>query len=119
MAAKLCAIVLASLVLMPLQWLFMRVHRGRAAFVLPRWWFGCLRRALAIKLIVQGSPRDGGGTLFVGNHVSHFDIVVLGSLLRARFIAKNDMERWHPGHRVSRWATSVRGRRPRRICLSR
>lgn len=99
MAAKLCAIVLASLVLMPLQWLFMRVHRGRAAFVLPRWWFGCLRRALAIRVIVQGRPRDEGGTLFVGNHVSHFDIVVLGSLLRARFIAKNDMERW-PGMRV-------------------
>lgn len=98
-AARLSAIVLASLLLMPLQWLFMRVHRGRAAFVLPRWWFGCLRRALSIRVIVQGTPRATGGTLFVGNHVSHFDIVVLGSLLRARFIAKNDMERW-PGMRL-------------------
>lgn len=91
--------VLASLVLMPPQWLLMRLHRGRAAFVLPRWWFGCLRRALSIKVIVKGTARDGGGTLFVGNHISHFDIVVLGSLLRARFIAKDDMERW-PGMRV-------------------
>lgn len=98
-AARLSAIVLASLALMPLQWLLMRVHRGRAAFVLPRWWFACLRRALSIRVILEGTPRDTGGTLFVGNHVSHFDIVVLGSLLRARFIAKNDMERW-PGMRL-------------------
>ncbi|MET7143674.1 1-acyl-sn-glycerol-3-phosphate acyltransferase [Xanthomonas sp. PPL139] len=90
--------VVASLLLIPPQWLLMRLTRGRGAFVLPRLWFGCLRRALGLRVEVVGVPRDTGGTLFVGNHVSHFDIVVLGSLLRARFIAKNDMERW-PGMR--------------------
>jgi lyso-ornithine lipid O-acyltransferase len=95
---KIATILLASLVLMPVQWVLMRFTRGRAAFVLPRFWFGCLRRALGIQVEVVGTPRDGGGTVFVGNHVSHFDIVLLGSLLRARFIAKDDMERW-PGMR--------------------
>ena len=90
--------LLASLVAMPLQWVLMRFTRGRAAFVLPRLWFGCLRRSLGVRAQVVGTPRNGGGTLFVGNHVSHFDIVLLGSLLRARFIAKDDMERW-PGMR--------------------
>ena len=97
--AKIALIVLASIVLMPLQWLLMRFTRGRAAFVLPRLWFGCLRRVLGIRVELEGLPRPGGGTLFVGNHVSHFDIVLLGSLLHARFIAKNDMERW-PGMRA-------------------
>lgn len=96
---KIVFIVLASIVLMPPQWLLMRFTRGRAAFVLPRLWFGCLRRALGIRVELDGVPRSGGGTLFVGNHVSHFDIVLLGSLLHARFIAKNDMERW-PGMRA-------------------
>lgn len=95
---RLAAIVIASLVLMPVQWLLMRLTRGRAAFVLPRLWFGCLRLALGIRVEQVGTPRRGGGTLFVGNHLSHFDIVLLGSLLRARFIAKDDMERW-PGMR--------------------
>jgi len=95
---KIAMILLASLLLMPVQWILMRFTRGRAAFVLPRFWFGCLRRALGIRVEVVGTPRDGGGTVFVGNHVSHFDIVLLGSLLRARFIAKDDMERW-PGMR--------------------
>ena len=97
-ASKVVAMLLASAVLMPLQWLVLRFTRGRAAFVLPRLWFDGLRRALGLRAEVIGTPRDGGGTLFVGNHVSHFDIVLLGSLLPARFIAKDDMERW-PGMR--------------------
>ncbi len=96
---KLAFIVIASVILMPLQWLLMHFTRGRSAFVLPRLWFGCLRRTLGLRVEIVGTPRRAGGTLFVGNHVSHFDIVLLGSLLRARFIAKDDMERW-PGMRA-------------------
>lgn len=96
--SKVALMLLASLLLMPPQWLLMRFSRGRVAFVLPRLWFACLRRALGIRVEVVGAPREGGGTVFVGNHVSHFDIVLLGSLLHARFIAKDDMERW-PGMR--------------------
>lgn len=96
--ARLIGILLASVVLMPMQWLLMRFTRGRASFALPRLWFVCLRRAMGLRVEIVGTPRDSGGTLFVGNHLSHYDIVLLGSLLRARFIAKNEMESW-PGVR--------------------
>ncbi|WP_233198686.1 MULTISPECIES: lysophospholipid acyltransferase family protein [Luteimonas] len=95
-AARLLLMLLASLVLMPPQWWLMRVAAGRPVTVLPRLWFASLRHALGIRVEVVGTPRRGGGTLFVSNHVSHFDIPVLGSLLQARFIAKDDMARW-PG----------------------
>ncbi|QWT20188.1 1-acyl-sn-glycerol-3-phosphate acyltransferase [Bacillus sp. NP157] len=95
---KIAAMVFASVLLMPLQWVVQRFTNGRATSVLPRLWFRCLRAAMGIRVDVVGTPREGGGTVFVGNHVSHFDILVLGSLLRARFIAKDDMERW-PGMR--------------------
>jgi 1-acyl-sn-glycerol-3-phosphate acyltransferase len=95
---KIAAILLASAVLMPPQWLLMRFTRGRASFALPRLWFACLRRAMGLEYELIGAPRDGGGTLFVGNHISHYDIVLLGSILRARFIAKDEMESW-PGVR--------------------
>lgn len=84
------------MLLIPIQALLRCFTHGRVSFVLPRLWFACLRRALGIRVEVVGKPRKGGGTVFVGNHVSHYDILVLGSLLHARFIAKNDMERW-PG----------------------
>jgi 1-acyl-sn-glycerol-3-phosphate acyltransferase len=95
---KIAAILLASAVLMPPQWLLMRFTRGRASFALPRLWFTCLRRAMGLEYDIVGTPRDSGGTLFVGNHISHYDIVLLGSILRARFIAKDEMESW-PGVR--------------------
>jgi 1-acyl-sn-glycerol-3-phosphate acyltransferase len=95
---KIAAILLASAVLMPPQWLLMRFTRGRASLALPRLWFACLRRAMGLEYELIGAPRDGGGTLFVGNHISHYDIVLLGSILRARFIAKDEMESW-PGVR--------------------
>lgn len=92
--AKIALIVLASVVLIPLQWVLMRFTRGRASFALPRLWFRCMRSAIGLRVELVGVPRDAGGTLFVGNHVSHFDIVLLGSILRARFIAKSEIEGW-------------------------
>lgn len=59
-------------------------------------------------------PARPGGTLFVGNHVSHFDIVLLGSLLRARFIAKDDMKRWPGMHAIGELAQTVYISRRRR-----
>jgi 1-acyl-sn-glycerol-3-phosphate acyltransferase len=106
-AIKLAVIVTASVLLMPLQWLLMRFTRGRSAFVLPQLWFGCLRRALGLRVEIIGAPRRAGGTLFIGNHISHFDIVLLGSLLRARFIAKDDMERWPGMHVVGELAQTL------------
>ncbi|MEP6906372.1 MAG: lysophospholipid acyltransferase family protein [Pseudoxanthomonas sp.] len=95
-ACRLAVILVASVILMPSQWMVMRFTRGRGSFVLPRLWFRCLRMVLVIRVELVGTPREAGDTLFVGNHVSHFDIVLLGSLLHARFIAKDDMQRW-PG----------------------
>jgi len=96
--AKIAVFVLLSTLMMPLQWLMLRVAQGHLAFVLPRLWHRCLCAAFGIEAEVVGHPRNAARTLYVGNHISHFDILLLGSLLDARFIAKDDMERW-PGMR--------------------
>ncbi len=96
--AKIAVLVLVSAMMMPLQWLVLRITKGPRAFVLPRLWHRCLCAAFGIEAQVVGRPRTAARTLYVGNHISHFDILLLGSLLDARFIAKNDMEQW-PGMR--------------------
>ena len=96
--AKIAVLVLLSAMMMPVQWLVLRITKGARAFVLPRLWHRCLCAAFGIEAEVVGRPRDAARTLYVGNHISHFDILLLGSLLDARFIAKDDMERW-PGMR--------------------
>ena len=104
-AARLAAILGASALLMPLQWLLLPLLRGRARFRLPRLWHGVLRRALGLRVDCVGRPRNAPRTLYVGNHVSHFDIPLLGSLVDARFVAKDDMEGW-PG---MRWIGALGG----------
>ena len=105
MAAKVTAIVLASAIAMPLQWLTLRLSGARMPFALPRLWHACLRRALSVRVERVGTPRNAPRTLYVGNHVSHFDIPLLGSLLDARFIAKDDMQAWP----AMRWIGALGG----------
>ncbi|MEO6064865.1 MAG: lysophospholipid acyltransferase family protein [Lysobacterales bacterium] len=78
------------------QALVRTVSRGPAAFVLPQLWHRALCRTLGIEVVQTGAIDTCPGTVYVGNHVSHFDIFVMGSCSRAAFIAKEDMARW-PG----------------------
>ena len=94
--AKLLAMLAVSAVLMPLQTLLMVFTRGPRAFVLPQLWHRCLCAILGIRVEVVGTPSTEARTLYVGNHISHFDIVALGSALRTCFIAKDEMRHW-PG----------------------
>lgn len=51
---------------------------------------------LGFRVVVHGTPAAGRPVLFVANHVSYFDVVVLGSLLPACFVAKAEVAGW-PG----------------------
>jgi len=53
-----------------------------------------LCHALNVKVKTFGTPLEGPPTLFVSNHVSWIDIVVLGHVINACFIAKKDMAGW-------------------------
>ncbi|PCI49321.1 MAG: 1-acyl-sn-glycerol-3-phosphate acyltransferase [Alphaproteobacteria bacterium] len=50
--------------------------------------------ALNVKVETFGKPLEGPPTLFVSNHVSWIDIIVLGHIIKACFIAKKEMIGW-------------------------
>jgi 1-acyl-sn-glycerol-3-phosphate acyltransferase len=50
--------------------------------------------ALNVKVTTYGEPLDGPPTLFVCNHISWIDIIVLGHVIKACFIAKKEMSEW-------------------------
>jgi 1-acyl-sn-glycerol-3-phosphate acyltransferase len=95
-ACRTVALLAISAVAMPLQALLMRLVHGQRAFAIPRLWHRGVCAILGIDVEVVGRRAQGDGIVFVGNHVSHFDIPALGSVLPARFIAKDDMRSW-PG----------------------
>jgi 1-acyl-sn-glycerol-3-phosphate acyltransferase len=51
-------------------------------------------RTLGIKLSISGQPSQERPTLFVSNHISYFDIEILGSLIPGSFVAKREVAKW-------------------------
>ncbi len=61
---------------------------------LPPLWYRMIGRLVGVRVETVGEPA-GGPTLFVSNHVSWLDILVLGAVLpRPAFIAKREVASW-------------------------
>ncbi len=54
------------------------------------WWVG---RSAGLRVRVEGRPLDGD-VLFVSNHVTWLDILVLGGATGAAFVSRDDVEKW-------------------------
>jgi len=80
-------------VLISIQWLLGRLG-------LPGWGFiSCnyyrvLRALLRIRVRVAGEPVRDRAVLFISNHVSWVDIIVIGSLAPIAFVAKSEVGNW-------------------------
>ena len=53
-----------------------------------------LCKLMGVKIVQQGDISLHSSTLFVSNHVSYIDIPVLGSLIKAGFVAKSEIASW-------------------------
>ncbi|ANK80414.1 lysophospholipid acyltransferase family protein [Minwuia thermotolerans] len=67
---------------------------ARIAKWIPVFWHQFTRRLLRIRIRVVGRPLIGEPALFVSNHVSWVDIVVMGAVLPASFVAKREVGTW-------------------------
>jgi 1-acyl-sn-glycerol-3-phosphate acyltransferase len=61
---------------------------------LPRAYHAVCRRILGLRVEVIGRPSGDRPTLFVSNHSSYLDIIVLGSLIPGSFVAKTEVSKW-------------------------
>lgn len=79
--------------LISIQWLL-------GALGLPGWGFICcnyyrvLCALLRIHVHVDGEPVRDRAVLFISNHVSWVDIVVIGSIQPVAFVAKSEVRKW-------------------------
>lgn len=49
---------------------------------------------IGLRIKTTGHISRSDGVLFVSNHLSYFDIIILGSLIPGRFIAKSEVAKW-------------------------
>ncbi|ARJ66357.1 acyl-phosphate glycerol 3-phosphate acyltransferase [Magnetospirillum sp. ME-1] len=86
--------VLWTLVLIPPFLVLRLVSRPRIPAYTRVYWRGVMA-IIGYDVVVRGRPVENGSpVLYVANHASYLDIIVLGSLLRAYFVAKSEVAGW-------------------------
>ena len=90
---RIATIVLWTLIAIPIQALLLALP-GRANVGFGRFYWRSVAWLMGLRLRVVGAPAKGPATLFVSNHSSWLDIVVLGSALDACFVAKREVGEW-------------------------
>lgn len=93
-ALRVAGYVLMALVGMPLQALFLMVGAKRAFIWFPRVFHKLSCRLVGLDVRAHGRIATDRPTFYVSNHISYADILVLGSLLDAAFVAKSDVAQW-------------------------
>jgi 1-acyl-sn-glycerol-3-phosphate acyltransferase len=95
-ALRLIGLVSWILLWTPALILFRSLGRGHAVIAVGKVIYRGLVRIVGIRIEIVGEPCPHRPVLFVANHCSYFDIVVLGARLDASFVAKQEVAGW-PG----------------------
>jgi 1-acyl-sn-glycerol-3-phosphate acyltransferase len=82
-----------TLPLMGVQFLLVRLGL-RARDSLPLWYHRQVCRIAGFRVVRRGQLSKAHPTLFVSNHSSYFDIIVMGSLIKGSFVAKTEVGTW-------------------------
>lgn len=83
-----------ALIHLPITLLLIAIGNGGAlSHAAVRWWSGGLLWVFGMRLQRMGTPLPGG-TMFVANHVSWIDIMLLHSQHMMGFIAKSEIRSW-------------------------
>lgn len=93
-AVKAALFFLWSLLMVPPQALLILLHRGPYAYIIPQIWHRGICAIFGIRVRIEGEPIAQRQAVFVCNHVSYLDIPAIGGILRASFIAKNEVAGW-------------------------
>ncbi|MBO6949722.1 MAG: 1-acyl-sn-glycerol-3-phosphate acyltransferase [Rhodospirillales bacterium] len=70
-------------------------------------WFRTCQKICGLRVRVSGLPYNSGPTLIAANHVSYLDIIVLGAVSDARFVAKKDVAGWPVFGMLARLANTI------------
>ncbi len=91
---KILALALWSIPLVLIQIIALWFIKGRAAYIIPRIWHCGVAAILGLKIELRGDIVHDKQLIYISNHLSYLDIPVIGTVLKASFIAKEDIAHW-------------------------
>lgn len=94
MPIKLGGFLVWCLIMVPIQLLIMLLKGGKPAYTTPWLWHKGVCRLFSLTVQTEGTPCTDRQVIFVCNHMSYLDIPVIGSVLKASFVAKGEVANW-------------------------
>lgn len=114
--ARSLALLAMVIAVIPSQLLVLAFTRGPASLRLPTLFHRRFCQVLGIQVEVRGAPVADRQAVFISNHLSHLDVPVIGGVVRACFVAKQDVRGWPVFGALSRLQQTVFiTRDPRRV----
>ena len=107
---RMLLVLLWTLVSIPIQAVLVALPRGifpRGKIAFARCYHATLCRLIGLKVQVVGTPSRERPVLFLSNHSSWLDILVLGGVLEACFVSKAEVGRWPLISTVARLGRTV------------
>lgn len=92
-AVLLTGFILSAVLLMPLQWLGLKLRLPYARY-LPNRYHRFLCGLIGIRVKTRGTPHQGSACLIAANHTSWLDIPIMASLQPCSFVAKSEVAGW-------------------------
>ena len=109
------AFLLVTLLLIPVQWLGVKLHAGWRRS-LPHVYHRFVCRLMGARITVLGTPAKGG-VLMTANHTGWIDIPVLSAVAPVSFVAKHEVNLWPFFGTLARLQRTVFVRRERSKAL--
>jgi lyso-ornithine lipid O-acyltransferase len=99
-AARSAGVLAWTLLLLPIQILFLTISKivafHRWPYMVPGLYHRGAAKIIGLRVTISGDAITDAPVLYVANHLSWLDIIALGSVLDAGFVAKKEVASW-PG----------------------
>lgn len=94
----------SACIIQPALWINPQRNHQRIRLPIVQWWFRRVAAAVRLRVTVVGQPPPEQA-LYVSNHITWMDIIVVGSQIRASFVSKQEVRNWP----VIGWMCAVAG----------
>ena len=91
---KLMLFAIWSFCMVSIQLVILLFSRGKIAYLTPYIWHHGVCKIFRVTVTTSGEIAPPNATLYISNHMSWIDIPVIGSVLKASFVAKREVASW-------------------------
>ena len=85
--------ILLTLAFLPFQIIIVFFVKSYS-YIIPFLFHNICRRVFGIKIKISGKVANNPPILYVCNHASYLDILILGSIFKTSFVAKKEVAKW-------------------------